>query len=265
MNLKKFTLLILAFVIVALFGCSGKIPISLKSPQLLTTYTVSGNQTNSVRPGGAILITEKGDHFDLVELKNRIKSQSPYTHEFKCNLSPQIFYDIFEDSQYYYYISNKDRVNHFLYGNTYGHGLAGFSCGLRVSKADPKDVSSVCSSSRGGDYAFELFIVDGQAPPQLEITPTIDIYQPNFLRKTLKFDSFADGFLSLHYMEERGTKNGYDAQGTPVTVPPNVTERMFEFDLQTSKVIAVQGAKLEILDARPDKLVYKVVRQMSAE
>jgi len=40
---------------------------------------------------------------------------------------------------------------------------------------------------------------------------------------------------------------------------------MYEFDLQTSKVIAVQGAQLEIIEARADKLVYKIVRQLSAE
>ncbi len=62
--------------------------------------------------------------------------------------------------------------------------------------------------------------MDDDKRPTLKPVPMINIYAPDFLRKTLKFDSFADDFLALNYMEERGTQNGYDAQGNPVGVPP---------------------------------------------
>jgi len=93
----------------------------------------------------------------------------------------------------------------------------------------------------------------------------IDIYAPNFLRKTIKFDSFSDDFLSLRYKEERGTPNSYDAKGNPVAVPPNVTERIYEFDLKASGTINIQGAELEIVQAKADGLVYKIIRNMSME
>lgn len=259
MKFRKFFWLTLALVAAGLFGCGGGPQLYVKDPVSRTTYAVKDNQTYSVGSGSIILKTMKGDHFDALRLKNRVISK---VMGITCTLSPQTFVKTEEDEQYLYYFSDRDRATAFMKSG----GMYNQPCGLRVSKADINNITAVCDTRNVTCVGCGINTLSFRGEkPQIEIIPMVNIYAPDFIRKTLKFDSFADDFLALNYMEERGTENGYDAQGNPVGVPPEVTERIYEFDLQVSKVIAVQGAQLEIVEAKPDKLVYKIIRQLSAE
>jgi len=259
MKFRKFFWLTLALVAAGLYGCGGGPQLYVKNPVPRTTYAAKDNRTYSVGSGSIILKTTKGDHFDALRLKNRVISK---VMGVTCVLSPQTFVKTEEDAQHLYYFSERDRASSF----TKSGGMHNQPCGLRVSKADLANIKAVCDTRNVGCVGCGINKLGFRGEkPQIEMIPMINIYAPDFIRKTLKFDSFADDFLALHYMEERGTENGYDAQGNPVAVPPEVTERIYEFDLQASKVVAVQGAQMEIIEARPDRLVYKVVRQLSAE
>ncbi len=258
MKLKKFTLLILAFVSVGLFGCAT-MPHDIDPVVKVTHFESKKNQAMEVSPGVLMMKTEKGDYFDAYRLNEKVKGSFMGN---SCTVSPQALVNVRQDGQFYYAVSKKNYVKPSPLNWQMAKYLSTCPCGVKFSKNDLKIIDVVFENNNG---TIDKIGIDGEVRPVLERTPMINIYAPNFLRKTLKFDSFADDFLALHYMEERGTQNGYDAQGNPVGVPPEVTERIYEFDLQMSKVIDVQGAKIEILEARPDQLVYKIVRQMSAE
>ncbi|MBA7575668.1 hypothetical protein ES708_17501 [subsurface metagenome] len=262
MNLKKFTLLILAFVTVALFGCAT-MPHHIDSVVKVTHRGPGINRAVQVSAGGMMMQTQHGVHFTAYRLDEEVKVSLLGN---SCTVSPQVFVNVRQDGQFYYAASQKNYVKPSPLNWEQASFLRTCPCGVKFSKNDLKVSGVVFENTEYGTFTkIGPYSVDDDLRPVLKPVPMINIYAPNFLRKTLKFDSFADDFLALHYMEEKGTENGYDAQGAPVAVPPDVTERMYEFDLQASKVIAVQGAKLEILEARPDKLVYKIVRQMSAE
>ena len=257
--MKQFCWFVAACLVIGLLGCGGP-QLYVKEPDFRTTHALKENQTYSVRSGGMVLSTTRGAFFNALRLQNRAVSK---VMGITCTLSPQTFVTMEEDAEYLYYFSERDRARSF----TKSGGMHNQPCGLRVSKSDPADVTAVCDTRNVGCVGCginTLGFVKGQEP-RLKVIPMVNIYAPDFIRKTLKFDSFGDDFLALNYMEERGTENGWDAQGKPVAVPPEVTERIYEFDLQASRIVSVQGAQLEIMEARPDRIVYRVIRQLSAQ
>lgn len=261
MKLKKFTLLTLAVVTVGLYGCAT-MPYDI-APVVKTTHLGPGiNRPVQVSAGEMMMQVQKGDHFTAYQLDEEVTASFMGN---SCTVSPQVLVNARQDEQFYYAVSKRNYVKPSPLNWQQAKYLSTCPCGVIFSKNDLKVSAVVFENTNGAFSKIGPYNVDDDMRPTLKPVPRIDIYAPNFLRKTLKFDSFADDFLALNYMEERGTKNGYDAQGNPVVVPPDVTERMYEFDVQASKMIAVQGAQLEIIEARPDKLVYKIVRQLSAE
>ena len=260
MKFRKMFWLILALVPAGLCGCAT-MPYNIDPVVKVTHLEPEINRAMQVSAGGMMMQTQHGDHFTAYQLDEEVKASFMGN---SCTVSPQIFVTTQQDDQSYYAASQKNYVKPFAL-NSQASYLRTCPCGVKFSKNDLKVREVVFEHKNGAIDKMGPRSIDGDARPVLKPVPMINIYAPNFLRKTLKFDSFADDFLTLHYMEERGTQNGYDARGNPVAVPPDVTERMYEFDLQTSKVIAVQGAQLEIIEARADKLVYKIVRQLSAE
>jgi hypothetical protein len=260
--MNRITLFGLSLVLAAITfsGCGGP-ELRLKQAQLRTTYTKIDQQVYQVTPGQVVLTTSKGENFEALRLNNRLVSN---VMGITCTLNPQTFVTSEEDAKYDYYFSQTDRASSF----TSSGGMHNQPCGLKISKTDPSDITPVCDTRNVacvGCGINSLSFVSGQQPAKVEKIPMINIYAPDFIRKTLKFDSFIDDFLALHYMEERGTENGYDSMGNPVGVPPQTSEQMYEFDLQASRQINVQGARLEVLDAGPDRLVFKVLSQMDTQ
>lgn len=260
--MKRVSVFTFSLVVVAatLAGCGGP-ALRVKEPQLRITYTKIDQRVYKVTPGQTVLTTSKGDHFEALRLKKRLVAK---VMGITCTLAPQTFVTSEEDAEYTYYFSKTDRAASF----TNSGGMHNQPCGLKIAKADPSDITAVCDTRKVacvGCGINKLRFVDDQVARQIEKIPMVNIYAPDFIRKTLKFDSFGDDFLALHYMEERGTQNGYDAMGNPVDVPPEVSERMYEFDLQASRVVNVQGAQLEIMEAGPDRLVFKVLSQMDTQ
>lgn len=257
MKLKviKFFWLILAVVAAGMSGCATTTR-SVDSVTTVSHHAPPEKQAVEVGPGTMMMQTTKGEHFSAYRLDTQLKGSIMLN---TCTVAPQLFFDIEQDGQFYYALSKKDHYKPFGPDQGLEKGL----CGVKFSKNDLKVAGLIVGGFVVGEhYAMD---VNGEQRPVLVEEPMVNIYAPDFLRKTLKFDSFADDFLSLRYMEERGTQNGYDAQGNLVGVPPEVFERMYEFDLQASKTVEVQGAKVEVVEAGPDRLVYKVVQQLSAE
>jgi len=260
MKFRKMFWLILVLVPAGLYGCATTT--SSIAPVVKTTHRGPGiNRVAQVSAGGMMMQAQKGDHFTAYRLDKEVTASFMGN---SCTVSPQVFVTPQQDDQSYYGVSGKDYVKPFAL-NSQASYLRTCPCGVKFSKDDLKVNGVVFKNTNGTFSKIGPYNVDDDKKPALKPVPMINIYAPDFLRKTLKFDSFADDFLALRYMEERGTQNGYDAQGNPVGVPPEVTERIYEFDLQASKMIAVQGAQLEIIEARQDKLVYKIVQQLSAE
>jgi len=261
MKFRKMFWLILALVPAGLCGCAT-MPYNIDPVVKVTHLEPEINRAMQVSAGGMMMQTQHGDHFTAYQLDEEVKASFMGN---SCTVSPQIFVTTQQDDQSYYAASQKNYVKPSPLNWQLASYLRTCPCGVKFSKDDLKVNGVVFKNTTGTFDKIGPYNVDDDKKPALKPVPMINIYAPDFLRKTLKFDSFTDDFLALRYMEERGTQNGYDARGNPVAVPPDVTERMYEFDLQTSKVIAVQGAQLEIIEARPDKLVYKIVRQLSAE
>ncbi|MDO9559626.1 MAG: hypothetical protein Q7I89_08040 [Syntrophales bacterium] len=261
MKFRPKTWLILAVILAVLCGCAST-PDRVDPVAKVIHLGPDTNRTAQVDAGNMMLQTQKGDHFTAYQLYNTVRSSFLGN---SCTLTPQTFVKISQDEEFYYGISGRDYVKPSPLNWQNKDYLRTCLCGIRFSQKDLNVVAVILEHRNGSIDKVGPSNIDGSTSAVLKPVPMINLYAANFLRKTLKFDSFADGFLILRYMEERGKPNGYDAQGNPVAVPPDVTERMYEFDLQAAKTIDVQGAKIEILDAKPDKLTYKIIRQMSVE
>lgn len=210
-----------------------------------------------VRPGGIMMEVARGDHFTNYRLDKELNGNLLLN---SCKVLPQVFTSIYEDGSYFYALSATDEFYQF------GPDRPGppTMCGVKFSKDNLQVVSLVIGAPAASGQYYPMDI-NGDARPNLEALPMIDIYKPNYVQRIVSFESFSDDYLYLHYKEERGQRGGYDRQNKYVSVPPMVSERVFDFDLQASKTIHVQGATIEVVEARPDKLVYKVIEKMSAE
>lgn len=253
MNLRKKIWPVLAFVIAGLSGCATT-PDSVGSVSKVVHRGPDINLTGQVSSGNLMLQTQKGQHFIAYQLDETVKTSLLGN---SCTVSPQTFARIRQDEEFYYGISNKDYVKPSPLNWQQKDYLRTRPCGIKFSKKDLKIEAVVFEHKNGSIDKMGPISIDGSVRPVLKPVSTVNIYAQSFLRKTLKFDSFADGFLSLRYMEERGRPDGH--------LPPAETERMYDFDLQMTKTINVQGAKIQIIDARPERLVYKVLKPLSAE
>ncbi len=261
MKFRKISWLIWAVAAAGLYGCAT-MPYPVEPVVKVTQLGPETNRAVRVSAGSVMMQTQKGDHFNAYQMDQTVTCSLLGN---SCTVSPQLFVKIRQDEEFYYAVSGKDYVRPSPLNWQMKDYLSTCHCGVKFSKKDLKVSEVIFEHKNGAIDKMGPHGIDGDIKPVLKPVPMIDIYAPNFLRKTLKFDSFSDGFLALRCMEERGTPNGYDAQGNPVAVPPDVKERMYEFDLQTSKTINVQGARIEIIEARPDQLVYKVLRQLPGD
>lgn len=252
MKFRRKSMLILAVIMAGLWGCAST-PDSVERVVKVMYLGPDTNHTGQVEAGKIMLQTQKGDFFNAYELSEAVRGSFLGN---SCTVSPQLLINIRQDDEFYYGISGKDYAKPSPMNWQMKDYLRTCPCGVKFSKKDLKVVEVVFEHKNGSLDKMGTISINDNARPVLKQVTMIDMRTPGFLRKTLKFDSFADDFLTLRYMEERGN---------PVAVAPDVTERMYEFDLQTSKTINVQGAKIEILDARPGKLTYKIIRQMSVE
>lgn len=260
MKFRTISWLIGAVAAAGLYGCAT-MPYPVEPVVKVTQLGPEINRAAQVSAGNVMMQTQKGDHFNAYQLDQTVTCSFLGN---SCTVSPQLFVKIRQDEEFYYGMSGKNYFKPFAL-NLQAQDLSTCPCGVKFSKNDLKVVEAVIEYKNGAIEKMCPHGMDGDIKPVLKPVSMIDIYAPNFLRKTLKFDSFSDGFLALRYMEERGTPNGYDARGNPVAVPPDVKERMYEFDLQTSKTIQVQGASIEILNAQPGKLVYKIIRPLPGD
>lgn len=244
---------LLAFVFLGLSGCVTT-PDSVGSVSKVVHLGPDVNLTGQASVGAIMIQAQRGQHFTAYQLDETVKTSLLGN---SCTVSPQTFTRIRQDDEFYYAISNKDYVKPSPLNWQQKDYLRTCPCGVKFSKKDTKIESVVFEHKNGSIDKMGPISIDGISRPILKPVSEVNVFAQSFLRKTLKFNSFADGFLSLRYMEERGRPGGH--------LPPAETERMYDFDLQTSKTINVQGAKIEITDARPDKLVYKIIRQLNVE
>jgi len=243
----------MVLVLAGLSGCATT-PDSVGSVSKVVNRGPDINFTGQVSAGAIMLQTQKGQHFTAYQLDETVKTSLLGN---SCTVPPQTFTRIRQDEEFYYAISNKDYVKPSPLNWQQKDYLRTRPCGIKFSKKDLKIESIVFEHKNGSIDKMGPISIDGISRPILKPVSEVNVFAQSFLRKTLKFDSFADGFLSLRYREERGRPDGH--------LPPAETERMYDFDLQTSKIINVQGAKIEMIDARPERLVYKVLKPLSAE
>lgn len=233
-------------------GCQKPVLQTL-DPVYQTTHDGPMGQNGEVGKGGAMLTTMQGDHFDVIKLNNKVTGSFMTV---SCNLSPQTFSTIRVDKGLYYVSSARETARDPMPNAP----LDGWPCGMKINPQNLLDTELTVDTSTPGCGScgpYGLDWNDGMVP-EIEIVPMINIFAPNFARKTLKFENYADGFLSLHLLEEHGSQQKYDAQGKQVAVKPTMTEKLLNFDLNKSKTVEVAGAVIEIREATPDKLVYTV-------
>ncbi|HAJ26458.1 MAG TPA: hypothetical protein DCG53_04305 [Syntrophus sp. (in: bacteria)] len=257
MKKKPCLIVLLLTCLVLAAGCASDI--QTKEPVFMTSYSHSGdelNRTQSVRPEQNMLSTAKGPRFHSLILKNQVKGS---TMGLKCNLEPQELWDVMEDDEYFYYFSDHNRSKAFyVLQAPHGHDCP---CGLRISKSTPQDINMAIKLTPDKTATVAI---DKSVRPEVERIEKINIYDPNFLRRSVKFVSYEDGILFLLYKEEIGTPNFRGPDGTTKMVEPLATEEILQFNIGEAKDIEIKEAKLKIIQATPEKLVYEVVRALPA-
>jgi len=239
-------------------GCqTAKKTVSVRSSHEVDHYVTVG-QTKEVQLGGKIAEMMKGDNFDVLELKNNIRGTfGPVS----CDLSPQRFFDLEDDGTYLYGFSEKDRGD-----DSFAGAWDGRKCGIRYNKLNSMDSGVVIDVREVGGIGNDINFMDiDGAIPEIEMTPMVNIYAENFLQRTIKFESYANDYLTLYCLEKKGSQQGFDKQGNEKSVDPEMQEKVLNFDLTESKTIEVMGAQIEIIEATPDKLVYKVLSPLSSK
>ena len=244
-------------IVLILAGCKTAGKTVHVSPTFQVDQSVELGQVKEVSPGGKIAVMQKGDFMDVLELKNSVRGTFGTV---TCDVPPQRFFGYEDDGTYMYAFSGKDLADDALAG-----GWNNQPCGIYYNKTNDLDVG-VAIDTRNVPACIGCginFMDLDSAVPQIKVIPMINVYAENFLRRTLKFESFANEYLTLYYLEEVGTPNGFDQNGKEVTVDPELREQVLNFDLTESRIIDAAGAKIEILEATPDKLVYKVLQPLT--
>lgn len=254
--LRLSSVICLVVLLVVAAGCKQPVLQTL-DPVYQTTHDGPIGQDGKVGKGGAMLTMMQGDHFEVIKLKNKVTGSFMTV---SCTLSPQTFSTIRTDKGQYYVSSARDKARDPMPNAP----LDGWPCGLRVNPQNHMDTElTVDTSTPGcadcGPYGLNW---DDGMMPEIEVEPMINIFAPNFLRKTLKFESYSGGLLSLYLLEEKGQPNGYTADGREELTKPIMNEQVLTFELAQSKTIEVAGATIEIRKATPNELVYTVTKPM---
>jgi len=252
--MRQFLGFILASAVAALSGCATTTN-SVTPVMKVSDDSPPVNLEAKVRPGAMMLQVSKGEHFSAYRLSKELNGSIMLN---TCTVYPQTFYDVDQDGQFFYALSKNDHYKPFGPDQGLERGL----CGVKFSKNDMKVVGLIVGFVAGEHYDMD---VNGDEKVVVQAEPMINIYSPSFLRKTVKFESFSDDFLYLHYMEERGQLSGYDQRNVLQSPPPLVSEQVYDYDLLASKTIYVQGAEIEVISASPNELVYKVVMPMNID
>jgi len=254
---RRIFLLCLICLLSLAFGCKTANKTTRVSNTYEVDHSVDVGQTKEVQPGGVVAIMVKGENFDLLELKNNIRGTSGPT---SCDVSPQAFTQFEDDGTYLYAFSDKD-----LCTDNFAGAWDGLRCGIRYNKLNSMDTGVVVDARPVGGIGNDINFMDiDGAVPEIEMTPMVNTYAENYLRREIKFESYKDGYLTLYSLEEKGSKQGYDAQGNRENVKPEMFEKTQSFDLTESKTVEVLGAQIEIIEATPDKLVYKVLSPLAS-
>ncbi len=258
MKYSRIVWLFSVIIMINFIGCVSTTTQEIAPVKQVRHINSDENLVIKVRPGQKMLLTEKGNYYTAYRLNEQVEGSIMGN---SCVLPPQTFINSSQSDKYLYAISSKTYFKPFAMNADY-KTLSTCFCGVKFLKKDLKVIETILEYPNGKllDYGLE-----GNVHPTLEEFEIINIYNPAFLRKTLKFDSFADDFLALRYMVERGTQNGYDAKGKEIAVPPEVDEQILEFDLQESKIINAKDARIEIINAESGELVFKVLQQMSID
>jgi len=238
-----------------MFGCQSAKTTSMGST-LQTDHHQPVNEPIRVSAGQAVLSMTKGENSDKLVLNNKVRGTSATT---SCELGPEEFYNLEEDDKYIYGFSKTAKVDDF-WGD-----YKTAPCGVYINKTNSMDVG-VVDDTRDlfcAGCGLTFYELDGPIP-ELELVPMIKFYGESYLHREVKFESFADGYLTLYSLEEKGSKQGYDAQGNRENVKPEIFEKTQSFDLTESKIIEIMGARIEVSEATPDTLVYKVLSPLSS-
>lgn len=234
-------------------GCNA--PKTVKLTPTLTTQHWPEQGTLQARIGDEILSMRKGDVFDAMELKNSIKGEPDMRHS--CTFQPGMYTNIEKDQNNYYVIA----TDTFVY-DSWGGGVSTIPCGIRINAQNTMDVE-IFSDMRANGVGFIYHDLVGDVVPDIEMTKRLDTYSEKYLERSVKFESFKDGYLTLYVLEKQGQPGGYDAQGNRVGVKPVMNEQTLNFDLAQSRVIEIMGAKIEVADVTPDMISYTVLSPMT--
>lgn len=255
--LRASSIICLALLLFMAFGCKQPVLQTL-DPVYRADHNGPIGQNGTVTKGGTMLTMTKGEYFEVMKLKNRVTGSFMTV---SCNVAPQTYGNIRVDKEFYYMTSGKDLARDPMPNAA----LDGWPCGLKINQKNFMDTRVIVDTSTPGCAdcgAYELDLDDGVVP-DVEMATMVNIYAPDFLRKTLKFESYADGYLSLYLLEEKGKPNGFTADGKEVLTDPVMTEEVVSFDLNESKTIQVAGATIEVKSASPNELVYTVIKSMN--
>lgn len=241
-------------ILFVFFGCQTAKKTVEVAPVYQTTHYANVGQPQEAVPGDTLVKMMRGDNFDMLRLNNRITGKWGFVD---CALSPQSFVEFEDDGKYLYAFSETDMAD--------GGEWTGHPCGIRYNKTNSLDTGVVFDARKvGGIGNDNIFFFDLTGPiPEIELVPMVNIFAENFLRRTVRFEAFRDGYLTLYVLEEKGQPNGYDATGKQIGTEPKMTERTQSFDLAQSPIVEIMGARIEILDASSAGIEYTVLQPLN--
>ena len=250
-------LLFLALALLAVTGCNAPKTQSL-DVKLDISHDGPIGQEGMVKKGGVMLSMTKGKTLEVIDLKNRISGSFMGV---SCDLPPQRFFNVEMDKTHYYAFSETSRAVSAT-GSGAGHGSL---CGLKINKQNFMDTEVIMDTRDKACLGCGLNVLDIEDGdvPEIEKTTLLNTYDPAYLERQVKFENYADGYLTLYLLEKKAAQQGFDAQGKPISVPPVMTEQVLNFDLGESKTLNVAGCVIEVREATPDKLTYTVVKPMA--
>jgi len=252
---SRFILIVALCALPLMFGCQSAKTTSMGST-LQANHHQPVNEPIRVSTGQTVLSMIKAENSDKLVLKNQVKGSSSTT---TCELGPEEFYNLEEDAKYIYGFSKTARVDDF-WGD-----YKTAPCGVYINKTNSLDVG-VVDDTRDlfcAGCGLTFYELDGPVP-ELELVPMIKYYGESYLHREIKFESYKDDYLTLYFLEKKGSKQGYDAQGNRENVKPEMFEKTQSFDLTESKTVEIMGAQIEIIEATPDTLVYKVLSPLAS-
>lgn len=217
-------------------------------------------QNGVVKKGGVMLSMTKGKTLEVIDLKNQVAGSFMGVD---CELSPQRFFNVEMDKTHYYAFSETDRAE-VPFGSGGAHGQP---CGLKINKQNSLDTNLIVDTRQVACVGCGINTLDWDDGniPDFEMVTLLNVYDSAYLERHLKFQDYADGYLTLYLLEKKAAPQGFDADGKRISVPPVMNEQVLNFDLNQSKTIEVAGASIEIKDVTRDELVYTVIKPMAEQ